>query len=355
MEIVDNLVMVVIPGAMHAGLDTLLFWGSLAFALSVAFVVAVPVNRYLLARGKGHARVHETGVHGGPPARVVGWVVSVAFVFGATVLVAEAIDGEEEAGHGGGHTEGAAAVRGLSATAGGMTLKLDGDGVAAGRPATLAFAIADDDGSPVKDFEVEHEKRMHLLVARRDLTGFQHLHPKLGADGTWRAPVTIAEPGEYRVFADFKRDDANRTLAGDLIVPGATTARPLPAPAATATTAGGYVVRRAAASPRAGREATLSFSVTKGGAPVATERYLGAGGHLVALREKDLAFLHVHPNAGGGADAHGGHAATGHGSGSAGPVEFATEFPSPARYRLFLQFKHQGKVRTAEFTQAVRR
>jgi Domain of unknown function (DUF4396) len=63
MEIVDNAVMLVIPGAMEAGLTSLLFWGSLAFALVVAFVAAFPVNRWLIARGKGHAVVHE--YHGG--------------------------------------------------------------------------------------------------------------------------------------------------------------------------------------------------------------------------------------------------------------------------------------------------
>lgn len=59
MEIVDNLVLLVVPGAMEAGVGSLLFWGSLAFALAVAFVAAFPVNRYLIARGKGHAVVHE--------------------------------------------------------------------------------------------------------------------------------------------------------------------------------------------------------------------------------------------------------------------------------------------------------
>jgi hypothetical protein len=59
MEIVDNLIMVVIPGAMEAGLTSLLFWRSLAFALAVAFVTAFPVNRWLIARGRGHAVVHE--------------------------------------------------------------------------------------------------------------------------------------------------------------------------------------------------------------------------------------------------------------------------------------------------------
>ena len=63
MEIVDNAVMLVIPGAMEAGLTSPLFWGSLAFALAVAFVAAFPVNRYLIARGRGHAVVHQ--YHGG--------------------------------------------------------------------------------------------------------------------------------------------------------------------------------------------------------------------------------------------------------------------------------------------------
>ena len=63
MEIVDNLIIVVIPGAMDAGLGSLLFWGSLAFALAVAFVAAFPVNRYLISRGKGHAVVHKHHDH----------------------------------------------------------------------------------------------------------------------------------------------------------------------------------------------------------------------------------------------------------------------------------------------------
>ena len=64
MEIVDNLIILTIPGAMDAGLDSLLFWGSLAVALVIAGAVALPVNRWLIARGKGHAVVHRTGVHG---------------------------------------------------------------------------------------------------------------------------------------------------------------------------------------------------------------------------------------------------------------------------------------------------
>jgi hypothetical protein len=91
MEVVDNALMLVIPGALDAGLRDLLFWGSLAVALVLAGAAAFPVNRWLLARGKGHAAVHETGIHGGPPVRAVGAVAVVAAVFGVVVLLFEAL------------------------------------------------------------------------------------------------------------------------------------------------------------------------------------------------------------------------------------------------------------------------
>jgi hypothetical protein len=91
MEFVDNAILLLIPGAMEAGLDTFLFWGSLSVALVVAGLFALPVNRLLIARGKGHAVVHETGIHGGPSPRLVGAIAVLAAVFGTAVLIAEAI------------------------------------------------------------------------------------------------------------------------------------------------------------------------------------------------------------------------------------------------------------------------
>ena len=89
MELIDNAIMLGIPGAMESGLDSWLFWGALSFALAIAFVVALPVNRWLIARGKGHAAVHRTGIHGGPPPKLVGTILAVAFLFGSVVLLAE--------------------------------------------------------------------------------------------------------------------------------------------------------------------------------------------------------------------------------------------------------------------------
>ena len=91
MEVVDNLVILVIPGALEAGLGDILFWGSLAFSLVLAGAAAMPVNRWLISRGKGHVAVHETGIHGGPPVRVVAIVAALGGVFGTAVLVAEAL------------------------------------------------------------------------------------------------------------------------------------------------------------------------------------------------------------------------------------------------------------------------
>jgi hypothetical protein len=141
--------------------------------------------------------------------------------------------------------------------------------------------------------------------------------------------VRIDEGGSYRVFADFKRDGKAVTLASDLRVDGIADLRPLPAPASTAKTDDGeYDV----ALERDGHE--LEFVIRRDGKTIKTEPYLGAGGHLVALREGDLAFLHVHPTGAG--------------------TTFETEFPTAGRYRLFLQFKHDGRVHTAAFTQEER-
>ena len=95
MEMVDNAIIVLIPGALAAGLADALFWASLAVALVIAGVAAFPVNRRLIARGKGHAVLHETGIHGGPSPRTVGTIAAVAGTFGLAVLLAEALDADD--------------------------------------------------------------------------------------------------------------------------------------------------------------------------------------------------------------------------------------------------------------------
>jgi hypothetical protein len=278
--------------------------------------------------------------------KLTGFAALLLIVFGGAFAAGGAIgpdrDGAAAAVGDGGHSASrhderaaqAEPVRGLAVSAGGLQLALEQTELPRGRQAELRFSIVGVDGQPLRDFEVEHDRRMHLIVVRRDGQGFQHLHPELGDDGVWRVPLTLSEAGSYRVFADFKHADQVQTLAADLAVDGAAGYRPLPAPAAMAST-DGYDVLLDAGDLHAGHPTELRFSVKRDGEAVRTEPYLGAGGHLVALREGDLAYLHVHP-AGDG-------------------TSFMTEFPSAGGYRLFLQFKHQGRVHTAEFTRAVAR
>ena len=108
-------------------------------------------------------------------------------------------------------------VRGLAVAEDDLQVVVEQPELRRGRTETLRFRIVDEHGEPVRDFDVTHEKRMHLIVARRDLTGFQHLHPEPAADGTWSTDVRLDAAGSYRLFADFSRDDTARTLAADLL------------------------------------------------------------------------------------------------------------------------------------------
>jgi hypothetical protein len=267
-------------------------------------------------------------------ARLTAFSAVLALVFGGAALAGSRIDAHpgrlaaapaRMAGHGAEAMTVAQKVRGLAVSEGGLTLALAHTTAAPGRPFTLAFRIVDRGGRTIRDFDVEHTKRMHVIVVRRDMTGFQHLHPTLAGDGSWSIPVTLPHAGSYRVFADFSVHDTPHTLAADVTADGPVRTQPLPAPADTVTS-DGLTVHRGAG---------LAFTVTRGGRPVPIEDYLGAKGHLVALRDGDLAFLHVHP------DAH--------------RLKFMAEFPGPGTYRLFLQFQTGGRGHTAAFTETVAR
>ena len=237
--------------------------------------------------------------------------------------------------HGNDHHEAHAQPSGLSSSADGLTLETawtPEDG--AGRAGTLKFRILDADDRAVRDFDEQHGKAMHLMVVRRDLTHYRHLHPSMGPNGTWAAPLEFPQPGPYRVFADFAAAGRALTLGDDLEIPGRYDPLPLPDSAGSKRVGEYEVVLSSAVV--AGGDASLVFGVSRNGRPVDDlEPYLGALGHLVALREGDLAFLHVHPE-------------TEDGSGPR--IAFRAAFPSGGRYRLFLQFAHEGRVQTAAFT-----
>ncbi|MEU3507570.1 hypothetical protein ABZ733_06530 [Streptomyces longwoodensis] len=229
---------------------------------------------------------------------------------------------------------------GLQVTENGYTLDLGTTSLPAGARTTLRFVVRDAEGAPVTAYRTEHGTQLHLIVASRELTAYRHLHPTRAADGTWSTPVELSEAGGYRVFADFTPAAAREglTLGSDLAVTGSYAAHTLPSPATT-TTVDGYTVRLdGALAP--GRKSDLTFTVSRAGRPVTPlEPYLGAHGHLVALRAGDLAYLHVHP-----------HEEV-KGTTPSGPeVTFTATTPTPGTYRLFLDFKVAGRVHTAAFT-----
>lgn len=196
----------------------------------------------------------------------------------------------------------------------------------------FSFTVTGPDGAAIKDAVVEQTKKLHLIVVRSDLTGYQHLHPELASDGTWSVPIGFVSAGRWHMIADLTPVQGNRVVLGvDATIAGASTDRPLPAPTQTTTVDGFDVMLDGQLSTT---EAPLNFAITQGGAPASTiTEYLGAGGHLVALRSDTLAYTHLHPN------------------GDAGPVlSFAARVPEEGTYRLFLQFATGDEVHTAEFT-----
>ena len=288
--------------------------------------------------------------------KLFGFLVALVVVFGGAIGIGRAvgpINSSPAADHGdmGGaaehdmgemETDGSSATsipKGLMVSQNGYSFRLDQAVVSPGKAVPVSFTIEDADGNPVTDYDEEHEKELHLIAVRRDFTGFQHVHPERAEDGTWSTTLDLTS-GQWRLFADFKASGAEAiTLGNDLAVRGDYQPTAPAADTRTATVDGFTVTLEGDVT--SGEEARLTLSVTRDGAPVTDlEPYLGAYGHLVALRSGDLAYLHVHPEG-----------TPGDGETEPGPdVVFFATVPSPGRYHLYLDFKHEGVVRTAAFT-----
>ncbi|MDQ3483826.1 MAG: FixH family protein [Actinomycetota bacterium] len=289
-----------------------------------------------------------TSLHSlGTGAKLAAYASVLAATFAAAAGLAVAVgpidtssgshdDLQGAAGHGMGG--GRPHVPGISIDSDGFRIVPAATSLTADVATTYSFRIVDSDGDTVTDFDVTHERRLHLIVVSRNFVDYHHLHPTQDIDGVWTADVPALPAGSYRVFADTRPTGADGiTLGTDLAVGNGVhdTDATIAIPAGgTTVTIEGYEVGLTG-SPNVG-ESTLTFSVVRNGEPIVADPYLGASGHLVALRAGDLAFLHVHP------------------LGDATPQEpgirFAAQFPTPGTYRLFLDISMDGTVRTAAFT-----
>ncbi len=250
--------------------------------------------------------------------RVALFVAGLAGIFLAALALGSAADVDERTladdAHAAdeGHAE-AAAPAGLALAQDGYRLVPERDALVSGRPERYVFRILGANGAVLRDYDVEHERLLHLIVVGRSPnTHFLHLHPSRRPDGGWTVPVRLPTNGSYRVFADFTTGGERRTLGVDLAGYGG--------PGVAPEQRSRYDVALHGHGDR------LEFQPTFGGNPVKLQRYLGAAGHLVVLRDGDLAYIHAHADE--------------------DELAFDVPFPSEGRYRLYLQFKVGGKVET---------
>ncbi|PYE11813.1 hypothetical protein DFR67_13021 [Williamsia limnetica] len=235
----------------------------------------------------------------------------------------------------------AAPVRGVTMAAQGYALTALAAPTRVGESGKLAFTIIGPDGRPVTALETSHDKQLHAIVVATDGSNYRHVHPTMDPTGRWSLPWQWPTAGSYRIFADFvpAATGADLTLTSSVTVAGEVAA-PVPRSVSTLDEVADYQVALIGDLTTAGAS-TLTVRVSRGGQPVSTlEPYLGAYGHLVALREGDLAYLHVHPE---------GAAPTGPDQLSGPDVQFATSAPTPGRYLLYFDFQVDGQVHTAEF------
>lgn len=281
-------------------------------------------------------------------------VFAVAFATAGAVVPEETVRNwvEESDDHGAGHGGsadadehadadhgGASAASGLTLESGGYRLTDLSAPAETGEGGELSLSITDAQGQAVTDFDLSHEKELHLIAVRSDGEDFRHVHPERDDDGQWSTPWEWEEAGDYRIFTEFVPAEAGEavTLSSTVQIPGQFEPETVDSEVRRARTDDFEVSVDGALT--AGETSALTMTVSSDAEPVTgLEPYLGAYGHLVALREGDLAFLHVHP--------HGEGPKAGQTSGP--EVAFEVTAPTVGRYLLYLDFQVDGEVHTAE-------
>lgn len=217
-----------------------------------------------------------------------------------------------------------------------------------------SFSVIDDQGNTLKDFEITHTKMMHIIVVRKDLANFQHVHPEFSkTTGIFTLrDLTFPADGMYRIFADFapvggQKDTRGTplpvTLSEDVEVGIGESyiSMPLGSQRWTNTLDGYQVDLSYGSSLISGEERELAFTIKNNGVPVMNlQEYLGALGHTVILREGNLDFIHAHP-------------VEDLKAAQTGTINFMVSFPEAGKYKVFTQFQREGRVFTTDFVVSV--
>ncbi len=213
--------------------------------------------------------------------------------------------------------------------------------------ASYSYSIVDDEGNVVKDFAITHTKPMHVIVVRKDLANFQHIHPEYDeATGTFTlSNLSFPTDGNYRIFADFAPESAMRdamgmplpvTISEDVEVGSGNPTASLGSEERSKTFDG--IQTTISTTPLnlvSGSEAMLTFDLKQNNRAITDlEEYLGAMGHAVVLKEGTLDFIHAHPMEKATQD---------------GKVEFMLTFPTAGKYKVFTQFQRGGNVFTTDY------
>lgn len=282
------------------------------------------------------------------PVTLLAMLAGVIAIFGIAINLGESIVGAAvPAPHrqtgpqsGQGDNDHATGPGGLAVSGQGYLLRPRTTRFTAGETSSFRFTVFTVNGKPVTDFARNDDQRMSLIVVRRDMSGYQHLYPSMAPDGTWTVPLQLDRPGSYRAFAEFLPESATTpvTLGVDLDVPGLVEPGPIPKISSTAEVDDYTVV--GTGDLIAGSVSQLWMHVIRDDVPVTDlDNYLGNAARLVILREGDLACLQVSPIAGPRRDT---------------TIGFDVEVPTAGYYRMFVEFQHHGRVRTAEFTALAR-
>ncbi len=248
-----------------------------------------------------------------------------------------------------GYVVGQAVTHSDNTTTEARTLDISGDRSRAPGTSQLTFSVRDADGRAITSFQRRHQRLSHLIIVRDDLTGFQHLHPRLGSSGRWSVPLTIAEPGKYLLYVDVDpKGSSPATVRSTLsIAGGPVRAKPLPEPS-TVSRIDGLTTTIAHDPIVVGEPTRITLTVNRTPATTPQPRlqpYLGAMGHAVVISTATKSYMHVHP-----VHDTGGHE---HDSGAPNTTAFDVTFTERGQYRSYIQFRLDDKVHTAEFTLSV--